>query len=160
MIAGCEGGCACGQVRYRLKAEPIMVNCCHCRDCQRQTGGAFVINAVIEPHNVELLGQAPAPWRVESGSGKGQSILRCPACKVAVWSIYHAAGDGAWFLRAATLDEPDRVRPQVHIFTADKLPWLALADDIPQRPAFYSGRDLIGLFGEDSAARWRTVIGR
>ena len=43
-----EGGCACGKMRYRLESKPMIVHCCHCRDCQRQTGSAFVLNALIE----------------------------------------------------------------------------------------------------------------
>ena len=50
-----EGGCSCGAVRYRLTSEPLFTHCCHCLNCQRQTGIAFVINLLIEAYRVELL---------------------------------------------------------------------------------------------------------
>lgn len=160
MIAGAEGGCDCGRVRYRLKAEPIVVNCCHCHACQRQTGSAFAINAIVEADNVELLGDAPEAWEVETSSGKGQAIMRCPFCKVAVWGVYGAAGDGARFIRAGTLDDPSAISPSVHIYTDCKLPWVTLPEDVPQFPAFYSGKDLFGIFGEANAQRWRNLLTR
>ncbi len=159
-VAGAEGGCDCGRVRYRLKAEPIFFNCCHCHACQRQTGSAFALNAIIETEHVELLGDAPEPWEVETASGKGQAIMRCPSCKVAVWGVYHAAGDKACFIRAGTLDNPGKLTPNAHIFTETKLPWVIIPEGAPQFPQFYSGKDLIGIFGEENAARWRVVLGR
>jgi Glutathione-dependent formaldehyde-activating enzyme len=64
-----EGGCACGEMRYRLQSKPMFVHCCHCRECQRQTGSAFVINALIETSRVErLAGETEAvPVPTESG---------------------------------------------------------------------------------------------
>ena len=53
MAENLEGGCACGAVRYRLTSAPMFVHCCHCRDCQRQTGSAFVLNALIEADRVD-----------------------------------------------------------------------------------------------------------
>jgi hypothetical protein len=147
-------------VRYRLRAEPIVVNCCHCRDCQRQTGSAFALNVIIEADNVELLGEEPEPYRYDTGSGKGQRNFRCPSCKVSVWSIYNAAGDGARFIRAGAFDETSGIAPDAHIFTKHKLPWVAIPDETPQFPAFYSGRDVVRVFGEENAARWRKALGR
>jgi hypothetical protein len=159
-LTGSEGGCACGKVRYRLKAEPINVNCCHCHDCQRQTGSAFAINILIEAENVEMLGGTPEPVEYDSGSGMGQQNFRCPHCQVSVWSIYNAAGDGARFVRAGTLDDAGQVSPNAHIFTASKLAWLALPDGVPQFPGFYSGKDIVPTFGEEGAARWKKALGR
>jgi hypothetical protein len=66
-IDSLDGGCACGQLRYTLASKPMIVHCCHCRDCQRQTG-SDVLNALIETDRVELLsGEAQAievPMRV------------------------------------------------------------------------------------------------
>ncbi|WP_067733659.1 GFA family protein [Novosphingobium naphthalenivorans] len=160
-----EGGCTCGQVRYRLKAQPIVVHCCHCRWCQRETGASFALNAVIETAEVELLGQAPErhpPERIDtpSASGKGQAVFRCPSCKVALWSHYGGAGENAAFVRAGTLDNPDACPPNVHIFTDSKQPWVVIPEGAEQFPAFYSGRDVVHLYGEDGAARWRVLRGR
>jgi hypothetical protein len=159
-LTGSEGGCSCGKLRYRLKAEPINVNCCHCLDCQRQTGSAFAINILIEAENVEVLGEAPEAVLYETGSGMGQRNFRCPHCKVSVWSIYNAAGDGARFVRAGSLDDPSQVEPGAHIFTATKLPWMQIPQGVPQFPGFYSGKDIVPTFGEEGAARWRKALGR
>jgi len=159
-LTGSEGGCDCGKVRYRLKAEPIVVNCCHCHACQRQTGSAFALNLIIETDHVELLGEAPEAVDYATASGMGQANWRCPHCKVSVWSVYNAASDGARFIRAGSLDEPPQAEPNAHIHTATKLAWVTIPDGIPQFQGFYSGKDIINVFGEDGAARWRKVMQR
>ena len=80
------GGCTCGTVRYRLNRAPMITHCCHCSWCQRETGSAFVINAVIESTEVELLASPPQIILTPSNSGRGQMVARCPNCHVAVWS--------------------------------------------------------------------------
>ncbi|HEU4612437.1 MAG TPA: GFA family protein, partial [Kofleriaceae bacterium] len=70
MTASLEGRCACGAVRYRLASRPMFVHCCHCLDCQRQTGSAFVLNAIIEADRIELLAGAPVPVTVPTDSGR------------------------------------------------------------------------------------------
>lgn len=133
-----EGGCACRGVRYRLMAEPIYTHCCHCRWCQRETGSAFVLNAMIEADRVELLKGEPLAVMTPSNSGKGQKITRCPDCMVALWSNYAGAGDALHFVRVGTLDNPDRVPPDIHIFTDSKQPWVALPPDKPSFPEYYN----------------------
>lgn len=152
-----EGGCTCGKVRYRLTAEPIVVHCCHCRSCQRESGTAFALNAVIEADRVELAGAAPERVDTPSASGKGQAVFRCPDCRVAVWSHYGGAGESAAFVRVGTLDDPAACPPDVHIFTASKQPWLALTGDAPAFEGYYSGRDVVRIYGEANAARWRVL---
>ena len=152
-----EGGCACGEVRYRLGSEPIVVHCCHCRWCQRESGAAFALNAVIEAERVELISGQPERIDTPSASGKGQPVFRCPTCKVALWSHYAGAGDKADFIRVGTLDDPDACPPDVHIFTESKQPWVVLPDGAEQFPIFYSGKDVVRIYGEDGAARWRAL---
>lgn len=136
-----EGGCACGEVRYRLESEPMFVHCCHCRDCQRQTGSAFVINALIETDRVTVLAGAPEPVSVPTDSGRPHRIFRCPTCRTALWSEY--GGIAAMrFVRVGTLDEPDSLTPDVHIYTRSKLPWVALPEGVPAFEAYYSSREL------------------
>src|SRR4249919_3841568 len=117
-----EGGCACGAVRYRLTSEPLFVHCCHCLNCQRQTGSAFVINVLIEADRVELLSGEPQEVSVPRESGDDQIIWRCPTCQVAVYSSYGRLP--VRFVRAGTLDDPASVSPDVHIYTRSKLPWV------------------------------------
>ncbi|MGE3692501.1 MAG: GFA family protein [Novosphingobium sp.] len=153
-----EGRCTCGKVRYRLKDRPIIVHCCHCRWCQRESGASFALNAVIEADNVELLGEAPERVELPSQSGKGQSSMRCPECKVSVWGHYHVGpGDKACFIRVGTLENPDLCPPDVHIYTDSKQPWVTLSGDTPPYPGFYPGRDIPGLYGEERAARMKAL---
>lgn len=149
-----EGGCACRGVRYRMTAPPLFVHCCHCRWCQRETGSAFVLNALIEADRIELVSGEPELIDTPSASGKGQKIHRCPDCKVAVWSNYSGAGDRIHFVRVGTLDEPDRVPPDIHIFTSSKQPWLSLPSDIPIVPEFYRHQDH---WPPESVDRYRAV---
>jgi hypothetical protein len=135
-----EGGCACGEVRYRLRASPLFVHCCHCLNCQRQTGAAFAINVLIERDQVESLGREPKCVPVSRMGTKRQQIYRCPVCETAVWSTY--TRKDILFVRAGTLDEPSAVEPDVHIFTRSKLPWLTLPESTPAFPRYYDEEKL------------------
>lgn len=134
-----EGGCDCRYIRYRLKSRPMFVNCCHCRWCQRETGSAFVINALIEADRVELLGGEPEIVDTPSESGQGQLIARCPKCRIAVWSNYGGATFSR-FVRVGTLDNPDAFPPDIHIFTASKQPWVVLPPGARAVPEYYDYR--------------------
>ena len=135
-----EGGCACGAVRYRLRSEPLFVHCCHCLNCQRQTGSAFVINLLIESDRVELLGDEPKPVDAPRDDGSAQRIYRCPTCQVAVFSEY--GRPDVWFVRAGTLDEPGSVTPDVHIYTRSKVSWLTLPDSALAFDVYYDTKAL------------------
>jgi hypothetical protein len=152
-----QGRCACGEVRYRLAGRPFAVHCCHCRDCQRETGSAFVINGLIETAMVEVTSGTPETVLTPSASGKGQQIVRCPACKVALWSHYGGMRAKSAFVRVGTLDDPDACPPQVHIFTRSKQPWFELPMDASAYDVFYSRDDLETLFGPEGASRWRAL---
>lgn len=136
-----EGGCSCGAVRFRLTAEPMFVHCCHCRDCQKQTGGAFAINALIETDRIEILSGAPEPVSMPTDSGRPHDIYRCPHCKVAVWSDY-GRRPYLRFVRVSTLDDPTAVVPNVHIYTRSKVPWVTLPADVPSFPEYYDMKTL------------------
>ena len=148
-----EGGCACGAVRYRLTSEPMFVHCCHCLNCQRQTGSAFVINLLIEADRVELLSGEPEPVDVPRDDGCAQRIHRCPACQVAVFSEY--GRPEVRFVRGGTLDEPSRVAPDVHIFTRSKLPWVTLPEGVPAVEVYYDSK---ALWPPESLERLRAVM--
>src|SRR6188474_553832 len=124
-----EGGCSCGAVRYRLTSEPLFVHCCHCLNCQRQTGSAFVVNILVETDRLELSAGEPQIVAVPRSSGKKQRIWRCPSCQIALYSQY--TSPATRFVRAGTLDDPSAVEPDVHIFTRSKLPWVELPADVP-----------------------------
>jgi len=137
-----DGGCTCGAIRYRLTSTPMFVHCCHCRWCQRETGASFALNAMIETDRLKLSQGQTETVHTPSLSGKGQNIVRCPACRVALWSHYAGAGEQVSFVRVGTLDDPDRVPPNVHIFTESKQPWIKLPADIPAFETFYSRTQL------------------
>ena len=132
-----NGGCTCRAVRYRMTAKPLFVHCCHCRWCQRETGASFALNAMIESDRVVLLSGAPEVVLTPSNSGKGQKIARCPQCRIALWSNYGGAGDVVRFVRVGTLDKPDRLPPDIHIFTSSKQPWVVLPRGTPAVKEYY-----------------------
>ena len=132
-----EGGCDCRAVRYRIESAPLFVHCCHCRWCQRESGASFALNAMIEADRVTGLGQPPELVQTPSESGSGQLIARCPRCRVAVWSHYAGAGPLVTFVRVGTLDNPDLLPPDIHIFTASKQPWVVLPEGVPAVAAYY-----------------------
>jgi hypothetical protein len=140
MAGAREGGCSCGAVRYRLASEPMFVHCCHCLNCQRQTGSAFVINLLVEADRMELLAGEPQPVDVPRDDGSTQRVYRCPTCQVAVYSEY--GRPEVRFVRAGTLDEPSSVAPDVHIFTRSKVPWVTLPESTPAFEVYYDSRTL------------------
>lgn len=133
-----EGGCTCAEVRYRITCPPLFVHCCHCRWCQRETGTAFALNALIETDRVEVLQGEVELINTPTNSGKGQKMARCPNCRVALWSHYAGAGDAVSFIRVGTLDEPDHLAPDIHIYTSTKQPWVKLPSDVPAMEEYYT----------------------
>ncbi len=149
-----EGGCDCRTVRYRMEIRPLFVHCCHCRWCQRESGASFALNAMIEADRVTLLADQPIVIETPSASGKGQRIARCPKCRIAVWSNYGGAGDRVRFVRVGTLDQPEHLPPDIHIFTASKQPWVMLPAGTPAVPEYYKREEH---WSPESVARWRAM---
>ena len=133
-----NGGCACGAARYQLNDEPLIVHACHCSDCQRLTGSAFVINAYMLKADFELTQGDIATVDFKGGSGKTHRVFRCAECGTQLWSEYAAAIPGTVFVRVGTLDEPAALPPDVHIHTRSKQPWVVLPPDAPAFTDFYS----------------------
>ena len=152
-----EGGCACRQVRYRMETAPLFVHCCHCRWCQRESGASFALNAMIEANRVSDVGERPELVQTPSESGYGQTVARCPKCHIAVWSNYAGAGPLVRFVRVGTLDEPDHLPPDIHIFTATRQPWVVIPPGVPFVPEYYD-REMY--WPADSLARRLTLLPR
>jgi hypothetical protein len=155
MTLALEGGCACGRLRYRLTSNPMFVHCCHCRECQRQTGSAFVLNAVIETDRVEKLSGETEAVPVPTDSGRPHIIHRCKSCKVAIWSQYGGFLPLS-FVRVGTLDDPSSLPPDIHIYTRTKLPWVALPAGVP---AFEADYDSKTVWPAESLQRRKAIFG-
>lgn len=156
MASNLDGGCACARVRYRLSSPPMFVHCCHCRDCQRQTGSAFVLNALIETDRIILLSGDVEPIQVPTESGRPHDIYRCRICQTALWSDY-GRRPPLRFVRVGTLDDPDRLPPDIHIFTSSKQPWVVLPAGTPAVPEYYDRREF---WPADSLERRRALRAR
>jgi hypothetical protein len=146
------GGCECRTIRYKLTNSPLIVHACHCRDCQRLTGGPFVINIWIESQFVEPSPVMPKSFRLTAGTGKPHDVYFCESCGTTLWSRYHIVPGDCLFVRAGTLDTPEAVKPDVHIYTRSKLPWLSLPEGVR---AFSSSYKLDEVWSNESKERLR-----
>jgi hypothetical protein len=154
MSASRDGGCACGALRYRLASEPMFVHCCHCRNCQRQTGSAFVVNLLIEADRIEVLSGTPHVVDAPRDDGSVQRIHRCPECQVAVFSEY--SRPEVRFVRGGTLDHARAITPDVHIFTRSKVGWVTIPEGTPAFDVYY---DSAKLWPAESLERLQAAVG-
>ena len=152
-----EGGCSCGSLRYRLEIPPMFIHCCHCTWCQRETGTAFALNALLERDRIELLRGETESVQTPSSSGHGQEIVRCRSCGQAIWSHYGGARTAVAFVRVGTLDDAGDFPPDIHIYTSTKLPWVVLDDRVPECPEFYRRSDH---WPKESYERYRRAVGK
>ncbi len=159
ITGACEGGCSCGYVRYQIVSNPLIVHCCHCRYCQRQTGTAFALNALFDAKHVELLRGTVSEIEVPTSSGEGQTIARCPKCEVALWSNYYMGGikNMIRFVRVGTLDKPDMLPPDVHIYTMSKQPWVSLP---PTAVAFEELYDFEEIWTSENAKIRKSLLAK
>jgi hypothetical protein len=151
-----EGGCGCGAVRYRLKDEPIFVNNCHCRLCQRQTGTGSAVNAFIEMDRLELLSGELSEHEFKTGSGATQIVIRCARCGTPVWSHYRL-GRKAAAVRVGTLDDPSAAKPDAAIYVADRPEWAPLPEGVPQFTEYYDAAELLR---PERYARLKALLGQ
>ncbi len=149
------GRCGCGKLTYKMATDPMFVHCCHCKECQKQTGSAYVLNAIIEADRVTHKGET-TEHTLPTPSGKGQVITRCASCGTAIFSSYLVRLGKLKYIRVGTLDDPDRCRPDVQIFTSSKQPWVPLSADIPSFEEFY---DFDEVWPDAALNRWRKVFG-
>ena len=131
-----EGRCSCGALTYRMTSRPIITHCCHCSYCQRETGSAFAINAIIEADRIEVLSGKSVEETIPSLSENGLIMVRCAQCQTTVWTHYMQDRFTSW-LRVGTLDNSQEIAPDVHIYTGTKQPWVAIPDNVPSFDEFY-----------------------
>lgn len=152
-----RGSCSCGAIGYVLTHRPLFTHACHCTWCQRETGGPHAINALIESDRIRIDRGRPVEVPVASASGRGQIIIRCPNCQVALWSHYDGSGRDIAFVRVGTLNDPGAFPPDIHIFTSTRLPWYVLPPGVPAVPEFY---DRTRYWPADSLKRREAVLAR
>ena len=152
-----SGRCVCGHIQYEVQTRPLIVHCCHCSWCQRETGSAFALNALIERSRIDVQSDEPETVLNPSQSGRGQRIHRCAQCRTALWShyAYGDIGEQLAFLRVGTLDDPQTMPPDVHIYTASKQPWLQLPEGMPIFQGFYRAHEV---WSEEALARRRALV--
>jgi len=134
----------------------MYVHCCHCRMCQRQSGAAFALNALIEVDRVRHHSGKLETIEMPSDKPQGQKISRCPDCKTALWSQYPGSGPEFYYVRVGTLENPDACPPDIHIFTESKQPWVNLTGDTPVVEQFY---DRDEMWPEESKKRRDAALG-
>ncbi|MCG2634683.1 MAG: GFA family protein [Gammaproteobacteria bacterium] len=152
-----SGHCTCGEIHFTLKTPPLFVHCCHCSWCQRESGSAFALNALIEADRLEVTQGTPEMIELPSNSGKGQQVFRCPGCHTALWSQYGAAGEAISFVKVGVLENPDSCPPDIHIFTSTKLSWVQLPPETPASETYYRRSEQ---WSAASIARYNTALGR
>lgn len=118
----------CNTVRYRLLTSPLFCHACHCLDCQRVSGSAFILSLEIELYNIKIISATlPAFTKHEPKPGVFEQFAECPKCRVRLWAdsmVEEAVCD----VRVGTLDFPSLMEPDLHIFVESKLDWVRLPD--------------------------------
>lgn len=115
------GGCACGAIRYEIEGEPIFMNHCQCRDCQRKSGTGHGSYLTFVRDGVKLEGEA-AQWDIVGDSGNVKKRAFCPICGSPVYMTF-AAMSGVFTVHAASLDDPGRFQPQAVTYAVRGHAW-------------------------------------
>lgn len=137
-----HGRCSCGEIEYELSESFMCVHACHCTWCQRETGSGFAMNGIIESAALTVTKGAPARIEIPSNTGKGQVVMRCPSCQVALWSHYAGSGEILSFVRVGTLDQAREITPDVHIFTSTAQSWFVFPEGAKVYPEYYPTKEV------------------
>ena len=137
-LTGC---CSCGSIEYTLRELPMFTHTCHCTLCKKITGSAFIINAMIEGWNFKLAAGVLKNYLGPTGSGQQHIIKRCNDCGEAIVS-YFGDTEHLAVVKVGSLNEPNSLPPQAHVFVDTKLDWVQLDDGLPQFEAFYDFKSL------------------
>jgi hypothetical protein len=130
-MANFEGGCLCGQVRYRVEAEPLASVACHCRDCQYASGGAEANGVVVPRAGFTLLSGKEQVYRSKADSGTEVWRSFCPVCGTPLF-----AGNGAhpeiMVIKVGTMADPSLFKRQVHVWMSSAPPWHLTEPGLPK----------------------------
>lgn len=128
-----KGGCLCGHLRYEASGDPIWVGHCHCRWCQKHSGAAFVTGVMFKSSQVRWLTASPAAYVSSHGIERGF----CPACGSTM--TFARLDHEEVALYAGTLDDPNSICPEEHIFVDQRCSWLRMNDGLPSHGRFPTG---------------------
>jgi hypothetical protein len=120
------GGCACGALRYELRAAPLTLYACHCTDCQVQSGSAFSLSMFVARAALAVTKGETRTWRRRADSGRMMSCVFCPDCGARLWNEPDRAPDMA-VLKPGTLDDTSGLVPVGHVWTRSAQPWCDFA---------------------------------
>ncbi len=119
-----EGGCQCGEVRYRITGQPIWLTVCHCNECKRQSGGAFGMSLRMRTADVTLIRGSPKRWTRPSDYGDPVICRFCGTCGTRLW--HEPAASGFLHIKPGTLDDPSNLAPRFEAWTKRKANWLTI----------------------------------
>ena len=125
------GGCHCGAIRYEITGEPINHALCHCVDCRRASGAPMVGWAMMPLEQLAIRGET-----AEYASSEHARRHFCIQCGTGLFYINAAMLPGLVDVQTGTLDEPELLPAQAHIQTAERLPWMERAHELPQFERF------------------------
>ena len=121
------GGCQCGEIRYRLTAEPLMLYICHCSDCQKQSASAFGMSLRMRPQDIDFEKgrETMRSWDTRGDDGEVKRCCFCPNCGT---RIMHGSDDPteSVSIKAGTLDDTSGLRPGAHIWLRSAQPWVTI----------------------------------
>jgi hypothetical protein len=127
------GGCQCGACRYEITMAPLTAYVCHCTECQRQSGSAFGMSMPVPRTGFFVRQGEPRTWRRTAASGRTVDCAFCPDCGSRLFHL-PTRNDAVVNVKPGTLDEPDRVRPVGHLWTASAQPWVVIPSDVLTYP--------------------------
>lgn len=125
-----EGGCLCGTVRYEVRDAPVHTFYCHCTDCQKETGGPFATEIYVRSESVAVAGDM-GEYIVAGDSGKDVTRTFCRVCGSPIMTKFEVE-PGFVCIKACSLDDGARLRPEFHLYIKSKQPWYEILDGLPQ----------------------------
>lgn len=123
------GGCACGAIRYEVSADPMVMNDCQCRDCQRDSGTGHGSHLTFVGATVKTTGEA-ARWETRGEQGTRKHRHFCANCGAPVYMTFPDMPE-VFVASAASLDDPSCYVPQMVKWTASGQPWDKLDPALP-----------------------------
>lgn len=133
MTVSYAGGCQCGQIRYEIRAEPLTLYACHCKECQKQSSSAFGMSMSVLREAVVILQGEPKQWKRLSENGREVSCLFCENCGT---RLFHnpARNSQITNVKPGTLDDTSWLKPVGNIWTQSSQKWVILSKEMLNYP--------------------------